>query len=68
MRAAVRLALECRIKRDVDDRVLPPGTNASALAHFYASTLQGLSTAAPDGASAADLSAVAGLALRAWPQ
>ncbi len=68
MRATVRLALERRIERDMQNAVLPPGTNASALARFYASTLQGLSTAALDGASPTDLSAVADLALRAWPQ
>lgn len=67
MRAAIRLALERRIERDVADGVLPPATKAGALARYYAATLQGLSAAAVDGASAVELRAVADLALRAWP-
>lgn len=46
---------------------LPPGTDTHALAVFYAATLQGMSAQARDGASRADLDAIATLALRAWP-
>jgi AcrR family transcriptional regulator len=46
---------------------LPPGTDTHALAVFYAATLQGMSAQARDGASRADLDAIATLALRTWP-
>lgn len=68
MRAKVRLALQHRIGRDVEAGILPPTTDAGALARYYAATLQGLSASAVDGASATDLRAVADLALGAWPR
>jgi TetR/AcrR family transcriptional regulator, copper-responsive repressor len=67
IRTASRKALERRIARDVKAGVLPAATNAAALARFFATVLQGLSVQALDGATAAELRAVAAAALRAWP-
>lgn len=46
---------------------LPATSNSLALANFYTAVLQGMSVQAIDGASSADLIAVADLALSAWP-
>ena len=67
MRATLRDALRERIGRDLADGVLPAGTDAEALARFVVSVLQGLSVQALDGASAAELGAVAVVALGTWP-
>jgi len=60
-------ALERRIRKDVRAGELPPGTSARGLAVFVGATLQGMSQQARDGASRADLLAVAKAAMRAWP-
>ncbi len=60
-------ALETRIRTDVEAGTLPPATDARALAVFTAATIQGMSQQARDGASHADLTAVADAAMRAWP-
>ena len=46
---------------------LRPGTDCAALASYFATVLQGLSTQARDGASMDELNAVIDLALAAWP-
>lgn len=66
-RAVLRRALESRIRRDVEEGVLPGTTDSAALARFYITVLQGLSVQALDGATADDLRAVTTNALRAWP-
>jgi len=60
-------ALEDRIQSDINDGVLPATADARALAVFTAATLQGMSQQSRDGASRADLQAVAEAALLAWP-
>ena len=59
--------IEERIRADVAGGVLPAGTDARALAVFTAAALQGMSQQARDGATTADLTAIADAALRAWP-
>jgi AcrR family transcriptional regulator len=66
-REAGKAAIRRRIERDVEAGLLPPETDAPALATFFAAVIQGMSTQARDGATRADLDAVATLALRAWP-
>ncbi|MDH6130910.1 AcrR family transcriptional regulator [Kitasatospora sp. MAA4] len=56
-----------RIETDVAAGLLPAGTDAHALAVFYAAVIQGMSQQARDGASTSDLESTAELALAAWP-
>lgn len=67
LRASSRVGLERRIARDIAEGALPASTNGPALARFVAAVLQGMSVQALDGATAADLSPVAALALDTWP-
>ncbi|WP_432925842.1 TetR/AcrR family transcriptional regulator [Microbispora sp. CA-135349] len=66
-REAGKAAIRRRIERDAEAGLLPPETDAPALATFFAAAIQGMSTQARDGASREDLEAVATLAVRAWP-
>ncbi|MFI9404421.1 TetR/AcrR family transcriptional regulator [Nocardia sp. NPDC052316] len=56
-----------RMDRGVAEGDLPEGTNTSALAHFYATVLYGLSIQARDGASLAELTQSIDCAMAAWP-
>jgi len=67
LRAQGQLALEQKITAAVQAGELPAGTDAHALAAFYAATLQGMCAQARDGATRGDLAAIATAALRAWP-
>jgi hypothetical protein len=60
-------ALEAKIAADTRTGDLPAGTDARALATFYAVVVKGMSAQARDGASRAELEKVAVAALRAWP-
>jgi AcrR family transcriptional regulator len=62
-----RRALTAKLQTALDAGELPPDTDPSALAGFYAATLQGMSAQARDGASKDDLLKIAAAALRAWP-
>ncbi|MFI5543558.1 TetR/AcrR family transcriptional regulator [Streptomyces sp. NPDC051815] len=67
-RRAANLALfESRIRADVAAGVLPPGTDAPALARYAGAVLQGMSQQSRDGATREELLAVAERALLAWP-
>ncbi|WP_420079648.1 TetR/AcrR family transcriptional regulator [Streptomyces sp. JL4002] len=67
-RRAANLALfESRIRADVAAGVLPPDTDASALARYAGAVLQGMSQQSRDGATREELRAVAERALLAWP-
>lgn len=59
--------LRARIERGVAAGELPAGTDAGALARFYATVLEGMSIQARDGASRKSLLATAAAAMRAWP-
>ncbi|MFG2717606.1 TetR/AcrR family transcriptional regulator [Streptomyces sp. NPDC048416] len=60
-------AMERRIAEDIAAGRLLEGADAGALARFIGAVLQGMSQQARDGATRAELEAVADLALRAWP-
>ncbi len=59
--------MQARIQRGIDERELPPATDAFALATFYATVFQGMSMQAKDGAAAASLGTTVEMAMRAWP-
>lgn len=58
--------IRARLERGVSEGALAPGTDAAALASFYASVMQGLSLQARDGATAAELDAIVAAAMRAF--
>jgi TetR/AcrR family transcriptional regulator, copper-responsive repressor len=60
-------ALEERLRSDVNAGLLPAGTDARSLALFAAATTQGMSQQSRDGATRADLRAIAETAIRALP-
>ncbi|PPK86560.1 TetR family transcriptional regulator [Neolewinella xylanilytica] len=68
MRDTLEALLAGRIERDVSEGVLPPDTDAGTLAALVSCTVQGFSTLARDGASAAKLHAVTDLVLQGWPK
>jgi AcrR family transcriptional regulator len=59
--------MQARIQRGIDKGEMRPGTDAEALANFYATVYQGMSMQAKDGASHASLLATAEMAMRSWP-
>jgi AcrR family transcriptional regulator len=59
-------ALQARLDRGIAEGDLTPGTDTGALARFYSTVLDGMSIKARDGASNAELHAVADAALAAW--
>jgi len=67
-RTATKDAIAAKISVDIGLGLLPPETDAPALATFYAATVQGMNTQARDGASRADLDKIAEIALQAWPR
>jgi len=60
-------AIRRRIEEDVDAGILPADTDAAALARLTGVTVQGMSQQARDGATRAELEAVAALAMQPWP-
>jgi AcrR family transcriptional regulator len=66
-RAASRAAIHERLQRAADAGELPPDADVDALAAFYGVVIGGMSARARDGASRADLEAVAVTAMKAWP-
>ncbi len=67
IRRSIADRLQMRIERDIVGGVLPPGTQAAALAGLVLAVTQGMSVLARDGASRASLLAIAEAALHAWP-
>ncbi len=61
-------AIESRIGADVAAGVLPSDTDAAALARYTGAMIQGMSQQARDGASRAELEALAEIALTVWPR
>ena len=59
--------MQVRIQRGIDEGELPAGTDASALANFYATVYQGMSMQAKDGATRESLLASVEMAMRSWP-
>jgi hypothetical protein len=66
-RAKSRANMKARIDRGVTDGDLPPDTDTTALADFYATVLEGMAFRSRDGASRKTLLAIAQNAMRAWP-
>lgn len=66
-REATRAALADRIAADVRAGLLPEGTEAGALADFYAAVGQGMAALARDGASRRALHGIVDTAMKAWP-
>jgi AcrR family transcriptional regulator len=66
-RESTKQAIAARITADIDAGLLPPDIDGAALATFYATVIQGMSTQARDGADEEDLQRVADVALAAWP-
>ncbi|MFF5934749.1 TetR/AcrR family transcriptional regulator [Streptomyces sp. NPDC012508] len=60
-------SFEERIRQGVDAGELPADTDAGALARLYGAVLQGMSQQSRDGATRAELEAVAEAAMLAWP-
>jgi AcrR family transcriptional regulator len=58
--------LEARLLRAVREGELPPRTECAAIARFYHCVQQGMSIRARDGASRAELEAIARTAMAAW--
>ncbi len=67
IREGTKHALEAKINDDIVAGRLPDGTDAAALATYYAAVVQGMSIQACDGVGREDLEQVAETALRAWP-
>jgi AcrR family transcriptional regulator len=67
LREATKHAFADRIRADIAAGELPPDTDADTVAAFYAATVQGMETQARDGATRAELQAIAVQAMRAWP-
>lgn len=59
--------IQARIQRGIDEGELPRGTDAGALANFYATVYQGMSMQAKDGATRASLLRSVEMAMRSWP-
>ncbi|MFI6285392.1 TetR/AcrR family transcriptional regulator [Streptomyces sp. NPDC051018] len=60
-------AFESRVRADIAAGLLPPDTDAGALARFVGAVVQGMSLQARDGATREELEAVAQTAMTAWP-
>ena len=56
-----------RIQRDIDNGVLPHGTDAPVLASLFTAVIQGMSTQARDGAKRSKLLAIAETSMQVFP-
>lgn len=68
LRKAAVAAFKARIDRAIAAGEFPPGTDSAALARYLGTVVQGLSIQAQDGASRAELQAVATLAVQVLNQ
>jgi hypothetical protein len=59
--------LHARLETAVAEGELPASTDIDGLSRFYLSVFQGMAIQARDGATKAELSAVAAAAMAAWP-
>jgi AcrR family transcriptional regulator len=67
-RNATIAAFESRIRADIATGALPPGVDAAALARHTGAIINGMSQQARDGASRAELEALAEIAMAIWPR
>jgi AcrR family transcriptional regulator len=68
IRGAIARRLRARVDRDIASGVLPPETDAAALAGLVMTVTQGMSTLARDGTPRAGLLAIVEMALQGWPR
>lgn len=66
-RGEMQGVMEARLRSDIARGELPAGCDPPTIAAFYATVQQGMSIRARDGASRAELEAVARGAMAAWP-
>lgn len=66
-RAEMQRVLEARLQAEAAKGALPASCDISAIASFYITVQQGMSIRARDGATRAELEAVARGAMLAWP-
>ena len=59
--------LRSRLETGVANGELPPTTDIEGLSRFYLGVYQGMAVQARDGAGAAELKAIARVAIAAWP-
>jgi len=67
IRSEIMKLICMRIKQDVKKGVLPPNTDAAALATFVIALVQGMSVLARDGIKRRPLQAMINTAMIAWP-
>ena len=67
LRALMQKQFRARITQGIAAGELPKTTDASSLARFYVTVMQGLSVQARDGTTAGELAQVVECALTAWP-
>ena len=67
IRRGVERHLRTKITADIVAGVMSPATDAASLAAMTMAVIQGMSTLARDGAPRKKLTAIAKLALKAWP-
>lgn len=67
IRESISGLLRARIERDITACVLPPEVNATALAGYVMTVIQGMSVLARDGMPRASLLAIKEVALQGWP-
>ena len=67
MRRGIEGRLRTRIERDIKEGLLPPETQAAALAGLVLAVIQGMSVLARDGATRASLLAIVQAVSHAWP-
>ncbi len=68
IRRDIEAHLRQRISQAIDSGELPSQANAGALAGLVLAVIQGMSTLARDGATRADLLAIAEAAMAGWPE
>ena len=68
LRQSAQSALHVRLEIARKAGELPPQTDTSTLAAFYAMVVQGMAVQARDGAKTALLKRMATMAMRAWPE
>jgi AcrR family transcriptional regulator len=67
LRDRARRAMQRRVERAIEEKELGAEVDPAALARFYATVVQGMSTQRVDGATKKELLATVAMAMRAWP-
>ena len=68
IRSSIAGIVRARIQRDIDIGLLPPVTDATALASLIMAVTQGMSVLARDGMDRGSLLGIVEQSLRAWPK